>query len=824
MILKEENPAGLLFLPKNNSRITMNITTQNVAALSSLRFFRAYNFLIKGLLITLAIPFLSVFTQAQNLRGTVQDADNGNPITGATVAIRFSRGETAPILLATSPTGEFMFEKIRPGYYSVEITAIGYETQTITEVNVTAGKEQVLELALQHSTLQLSEVTIQGTPAGQRALLALGEIPLTRDQTLRFPAMFFDPARLAAAYPGVSQTDDGTNSLSIRGNSPSSVQWRLEGVDIVNPNHLPNAGTFSDRPAAASGGILMFSAQLLDNSSLLTGAMPAGYGDALGGIMDMNLRRGNNRQHEFTAQAGLVGLDLAAEGPLFDKPSTIKHQPTASYLVNYRYSTVGLLGQLGVSFGDEQINFQDFSFNLNLEGKRGGNWSVFGLGGLSENTFRHKTDSTQIKAYKDFFDIDFKSKTGVIGVSNWSPLWRNAWLKTSFAASEQTTERSSTTQTFVFRDSYDKIDESKISAALTFSQRLGPQFRWMAGVSGTKEQFTGRSVVFNIGQEIAYHDYLLTQPWTQIAWNSRRENTAVSLGLHSLFFPYAANKNRSSFEPRLSITQTLAKGHHLSISAGQYSQVAPLWLLSEDIDLLHASSIGMGYSWNVTNKWEIRTELFWQHQTDIGVDEDRSTPFSLLNEAEYRIYILKYLKYKGLGENKGIELSAERRFSDGWFLLANATLFDSRAQGSDGIWRDTRWNFKHLLNCTFGKEWQREKSPEKERTIGLNARAVWTGGLREMPIDRTASVAEQTTVFDSSNGFTEQSPDYFRLDLRVYWRKNLGNRRNSTFALDLQNLTNQLNRAYHYYDPYTNKIEQKYQLGTIPNFSWKLEF
>lgn len=824
-----------LHLPHKRNISAMTIATHIFSSLTCsftpkpIRFLKPYRFhgISRTCLLTLiaGVVFCAInLLSAQTLRGTVRDADNGDAVTGATVVLQFSRGGAAPISLATSPTGEFVFEKIRAGYYSVEISAKGFENQTIVEVFATSGKEQVLDIALRRSTAQLAEVTILATQPGRRALLPLGEIPLTRDQTMRFPAMFFDPARLAAAYPGVAQTDDGTNSLSIRGNSPAYVGWRLEGVDIVNPNHLPNAGTFSDRPAAASGGILMFSAQLLDNSSLLTGAMPAGYGDALGGIMDMNLRRGNNRQHEFTAQAGLVGLDLAAEGPLSRRSSTVDRQPSASYLVNYRYSTVGLLGQLGVSFGDEQINFQDLSFNLNFSGKRGGRWSLFGLGGLSENIFRHKTDTAEIKAYKDFFDIDFESKTGVLGVSNWFPLWENAWIKTTLAVSGQTSERVSVSPIFSQRGSFDNLDESKYSAAITFSQRLGRQFKLLAGVNGTQQKFRGESIVESLAQEIPSHNYFLAQPWSQITWNSENAKTTINLGLHSLFFPYADYKTRSSYEPRMSITQILAKNHRISLSAGKYSQVAPLWLLDDDIDLLRSWGAGLSYFGNFTNNWSFKTEFFWERQTNAGVDREQASSFSILNEMEYRIYLLKYLEYKGLGENKGIELSTERRLTNGWFLLANLTLLDSRYQGSDGVWRDTRWNVKQLTNLTLGKEWQREKRPGKERIIGLNLRGVWTGGIREAEIDLAASRNQRTTVYNGEDGFSNQYPDYFRIDLRVYWRKNLGNRRNSTFALDIQNVTGQQNLAYHYYDPYTDKIENKFQLGTIPNFSWRVEF
>lgn len=773
------------------------------------------------LVFALSFPLLS---DAQTLRGTVRDADHGEALTGATVALRYSRGEVSPLTLATSPAGEYVFEKIRPGYYTISFTAQGFESQTIVEVNVAAGKEQVLDIALRPSTNQLEEVTILAYQPGDRAPMPLGEIPLTRDQTLRFPAMFFDPGRLASAYPGVAQTDDGTNSLSIRGNSPASVRWRLEGVDIVNPNHLPNAGTFSDRPAAASGGVLMFSAQLLDNSSLLTGPMPAGYGDALGGVMDMNLRKGNNQQHEFTAQAGLVGLDLAAEGPLGPKGKS-------TYLANYRYSTVGLLGQLGVSFGDEQINFQDFSFNLHFDGLKGGRWSVFGLGGLSENIFRHKTDTAEIKSYKDFFDIDFQSKTGVLGVSNWSPLWKNAWVKMSLAASGQTTERSASSPAYLERSNSDDIQESKLSGSISYIQRLGRQIKASAGVNLTRQVFEATSLQNKAVLDATRHDYLLVQPWANVSWNSLNGKTSANLGLHNMTYknPYGGGNAGEGqvflAEPRVILTHLLAKSHRISASAGLYSQMVPQWVLQSAVSYTQSEKYSLAYQWLPSTVWSFKVEAFQQQvNRDFYSADSRTLGFSLLNVSEFLPQGYQQLIPLVTGSNSGLEFSAERRLMNGWFLLANTTLLKSRYKIGENKQLPSRWDIGHVANVTFGKEWQREKRPGKERTIGLNARGVWTGGVREPEINLIASMAERTTVYDETKGYFLQSADYFRLDLRVYWRKNLGNRRNSTFALDLQNLSGQQNLAYHYYDPYTNKIEEKFQLGTIPNFSWKLEF
>lgn len=766
---------------------------------------------------------LSIFSfpiAAQTLRGTVSDADNNRPVAGASATLL---GAMPPQNTVTDSAGTFVFQNLRPGYYRCEVKAESFENQTIVEIDVAAGKERVVAIALRRSSTALPVLTVTSNNPRLRPPLPLGEIPLTREQTLRFPATFFDPARLAMTYPGVANNDDQANGLNIRGNSPASVRWRLEGVDVVNPNHLTNAGTFSDRPTAAAGGVAMFSAQMLDNSSLLTGSFPAGYGDALGGIMDMNLRRGNSRQHEFTAQAGLIGLDLAAEGPLNGRRHTVEAGRQASYLANYRYSTVGLLGQMGISFGDEQIDFQDLSFKLNFQGKNGGEWSVFGLGGLSKNVFEHKTDSASIKQLKDFFDIDYQSKTGIIGLSNWSPLGKRGWVKITLAASAQSNERTavSFSEQYEEFDSSDELDESKISGSIAVAQRIHDQWRITAGVLLTRQYFKGASSEASMPPEIARHEYLASQPWANLAWNSRDEKTAVQIGLHSLIFP---PKDRITAEPRLTVAHALAPNQRLAFSGGLYSQIAPLWLPSNSLDLMRAWHTGLRYAWNLTSEWAFETELFWQRQTDVGVDAGEANTFSLLNENDYRLFSQKTFIYNGLGDNQGIEISAERYLADGWFALLNATFLGARYRGSDEVWRASRWDVGHILNLTGGKEWQRDKRPGRVNAFGINGRFGWSGGLRAMPVDVEASEDAGTTVFDDSAGFSVKQKDYFRLDLRVYWKRSLGNFRNSTFAMDFQNATMQENIAYQYWDPFTEKVETKKQLGLIPNISWRLEF
>ena len=772
----------------------------------------AFIFLILGLL-ALALP-----GNSQTLRGVVRNVDNGLPVSGARLTVQGQRVDEDLAEVRTDSAGQYVFGPLRPDYYLCRIEAKGFDRQMIAEINVVAGKERLLDIGLRRAAFQLPEIIIAADQPGRRPMQPLSEIPLTRDQTLRFPATFFDPARLAMAYPGVAQTDDGTNPMSIRGNSPATVRWRLEGVDVVNPNHLPNGGIFTDRPAAASGGVLMFSAQLLDNSALLTGAFPAGYGDAVSGVMDMHLRAGNDRQQEFTVQAGLIGLDVAAEGPLS------KRERAPSYLVNYRYSTVGLLSQMGVSFGDEQINFQDLSFNLHFPTKKGGSWSVFGMGGLSENIFRHKTDSAEIKLDKDRYDIDFKSKTGILGTSaNWR--WgQNTTAKFALVSSVQSNDWSKKLAQPEFFSILDQRDEYRVSSSMQLQHTRG-RFRLSEGLLLSLTYFDA-SIVHSdasLHTEVVgeHSDNLLWQPWINGAWTSGDGKWNVQAGVHTLI---DLNWGEVAIDPRVSVTMRLSPRQTLSLAGGIYSQSLPLWLQNLGERFIHSPQVALGHTWRPIEKVKVHSEIFFQYQNpypgSLGAGR-----VSLFNRPENILLVpFQYGSFSSEVRNYGFETGIEKTLQQGWFMLANLSLFDSRFRFQGGRWLNSRWNLGHLTNFTLGKEWTRDRDTEKVRTFGLNGRLVWTGGPRDARLDLDASAAAETTVFDESEGYTRQYADYFRIDLRAYWKRSLGDRRNSTFALDLQNVTMQKNVAYHYYDPFTEQVETKYQLGLIPNISWRLEF
>lgn len=181
---------------------------------------------------------------------------------------------------------------------------------------------------------------------------------LSTDEAFRYAGTRSDPSRMAQNFAGVSGTNDGRNDIIIRGNSPVGVLWRMDGIDIPNPNHFSTLG-------ATGGPVSILNINTLKNSDFLTSAFPAQYGNALAGVFDLKLRNGNNEKNEFIGQLGFNGFEFGAEGPL-------NKNSKASYLVNYRYSMVAALQSIGLNFGTGSATpyYQNSTFKINIPTKK----------------------------------------------------------------------------------------------------------------------------------------------------------------------------------------------------------------------------------------------------------------------------------------------------------------------------------------------------------------------------------------------------------------------------------------------------------------------
>ena len=247
-------------------------------------------------------------TLTQTVRGKIVDQESRTALPGANVIVLDANNLLGS---TTDVEGNFRIENVPVGRISLAITFIGYEDKVLPNILITSGKETVLDIQLKESLTMMEAIEIKSDKdkseiANEMALTSARGF--TVEETKRYAGSFNDPARMVSAYAGVDTDPSGNNSIIVRGNSPKGIQWRLEGIDIPNPNHFSDEG-------ATGGPINTLNSQMLANSEFYTGAFAPEFGNALSGVFDMRLRKGNNEQREYSFSLGALGTDASIEGP-----------------------------------------------------------------------------------------------------------------------------------------------------------------------------------------------------------------------------------------------------------------------------------------------------------------------------------------------------------------------------------------------------------------------------------------------------------------------------------------------------------------------------
>jgi len=763
---------------------------------------------------------------SQTVRGSLVDKDSHAPLWGASVVV----ANSSPLIgVLTDSSGNFKLANVPVGRHTLKITFIGYEDIVLPELLVSTGKETVLNLEMKEKVSSMKTVTINAEKIKDKAINTMATVSARSfniEETGRYAACINDPSRMAQSYAGVSSNGDESNEIIIRGNSPRGLLWRLEGIEIPNPNH------FSNGQGDSGGGVCMLSNSLLSNSDFFTGAFPAEYGNALSGVFDINLRKGNSEKHEYTFQLGVLGMEAAAEGP-FTKTGK------ASYLVSYRYSTLDFLYKIGLNVAGNIVpKYQDAQFNISLPTAKAGKFNLWGIGGTSNTANTPVSDSSKWEKYTDKLSYNDFQKMGVMGISHTLPFADNkTYLKTVFAFSG---ERNLSTEDTLNNDydlrplSRDTFDYyvSRISVLLNhkFSGKnvlrtglIYGNYNYSVSVKEL-DQNTGNFATFlNSKGNTGLAEYYLQ-------WQHRSsEDFTINSGVHTMYFLL---NNNYSIEPRLGFRWQFNKSMAVNGGLGLHSRIESIAnYMAEKIDLngnitkpnkktdfTRAFHAVLGYDFTIREDLRLKAESYYQYLFNVPVQDTAST-FSALNAVGG--FTNMTLVNKGLGCNYGIDMTLEKFFTRSYYFLVTTSLYESKYKASDGVWRNTFFDGNYIFNALGGKEFKTGRM--KNNIISLNSRIIWKGGNRLTPIDLQQSIAANSPVYNENAAFTVRGPDYFRIDFQISYRKNKP-KYSWLIALDFENITNRLNVYNEYYDTETRQIEKNYNLGILPILNCKVEF
>lgn len=775
-----------------------------------------------SLFLVIILSGVGVFAQelTQTLRGNIIDFDTKVPIIGARVVIE----NTDPLLGAvTDVNGDFKIEKVPVGRVAVTIKSSGYKEIHLPAVLVESGKEKILNIEMTEDIKTLNAVAVTATKEKGETINKMATVSaktFSVEETNRYAGSLNDPARMASGFAGVTGNPEGDNDIVVRGNSPRGILWRLEGIDIPNPNHFSDNGSTGGPISALNGSVLA-------NSDFFSGAFAPEYGNALSGVFDVKFRTGNNEKREYSFSAGVIGIDGTLEGPF-------KEGYRGSYLVNYRYSSIALLDKAGILDFDGIPIYQDAAVKLNFPTKKAGTFTFIGFGGVSHIDQTDQDDSTgQI-----FGRYNFGANLGVVGLKHTYIVNQKLYIKSYASASTSYNGGEGhflNTDSVLFLSEREGFTNNELKIQSIANYKMNPKNIFQVGGTLTHMRY-------NFFYEDDYDedgkmkriidsegDANLLQAFGSWKYRLSNELSFVS-GVHYTHF--LLNDN-FAVEPRLGMKWQMRPRHNFSAGFGLHSRLESnsTYLYNNlqengtyaypnrDLDLTKSAHFVVGYGFRINENLNLKTEAYYQHLYNVPMSKDTSFNYSMIN---YSAGIPGFeLENSGTGRNYGIELTLEKFFDKNYYFLVTGSLYKSLYTDVHGIERPTKYNANYATNFIGGKEFPFGKKGNK--TFGINTKVSFIGGNRYTPIDLEASQNAGYTILDWSKPYSNKGENIFFLNLGLTYRADM-KRASHSFKIDIQNLTNNQAIVSQWYNGRTNTIESSYQLSFIPNIIYTIKF
>ncbi|WP_207422646.1 TonB-dependent receptor [Desertivirga brevis] len=778
------------------------------------------------------ITFLSLVTGGKAVSQTLQvvkgqliDKETKAPVNNATVTVK----QIPNASTRSDERGFYQLEKIPLGRIDLRITKVGYTPVDLSDVQISAGKQTILNVEMEIALTMLKEITISGNkkaakerPLNDMALVSSRMFSV--EETQRYAGSVDDPSRAVAVYPGVQSGGAVDNQIIIRGNSSRGLLWRIAGMETYNPNHFSEEGS-------SFGGISMITSSVLANSDFSTGAFAPEYGNALSGIFDIRLRKGNPDKSEYNFQVGTLGIEAGAEGPFSAKSK-------ASYLLKYRYSSLSLAEKAGLL--SLAPSYQDLIFNMNFPVKRG-MVTFYGVGGDGTNNSPAEKDSTIWKENKyNRFSEKTNSKVAITGITYTHNI-RNGYIYSglSYNLSRNSYRGDSLSNDYIahLRDE-ERFTNSAVRFSSYLNYRLGNRNTIRLGGDVSLLNFNNY-VMVSIDSLRGEREVLLDRKGNSSyvqafgQWKFRPTNalTLVS-GLH--FLRYNLNGNYS-IEPRMSASLKVSANKSISAGYGLHSRLETpstyftqvtsasggTSLANKNLDLSKAHHLVMAYDWTLSSRVRFKAETYYQSLFDVPVGFNDEGTYSSINASGFN-YSGNQLFNQGKGKNYGLEFTVERFFNKGSYYMLTGSLFRSLYTDILGREHSTAFDRKYLITFAGGKEWQ--VGSRKNNVIQLNVKMVAGGPAHFTPVDLAQSKLKGYTVRDHQNPYSLKDAFYFKPDLKIAYKKNRTSSNWST-GLDILNVTGKTYMTGQWYDEEKQEVKNGYEaLGIFPNLFYRWEF
>lgn len=718
---------------------------------------------------------LQVAAQNGLISGQVKDKNTQENVIGATVKLLGTSIGTV-----TDTNGRFRFTAVPALTYNIEVSYIGYETNTIYNVVVSSGNEQVLTIEMVASTSNvLKEVTIKRDPFKHNAETPLSIQNLSAQEIKSNPGGNFDVSRVIQGFPGVGGTSGSVggyrNDLIIRGGAPNENVYYLDGIEVPVINHFATQGS-----AGGPTGIINLS--FIREVDLYTSAFPAKYDNPLSGVLQLQQRDANpdKVQHNFRLSATELAYSL--DGPINNK---------VSFEASARMSYLQFLFQaLQIPI---QPAYWDFQYKVNYKINKKLSFYTLAIGAIDKFNFLTPNNLTPENVYILHSNplINQWSYTNGYGLKKlidkgyWNLTFSRSMLHNELdkyldnqqpSAATQLLRIHSTESQNILRFDLNKYFDKWSYSYGAMAQYDGYTNEFMDQISNATLDSAGHvlrpAIILRSQSNIGFLKYGV---FGQIAGSyfNKRLNVSIGARMDANTFMTQGNNPLQQFSPRLSLSYEIVSAVKFNASFGRYFKAPTYTVLgytdsagnyaNKDIKYISCDHYVAGFEY--LPNWpgaRFTLEGFYKYYSNYPVS--LLDGISLANKGgDFNVLGDEPVSSVGNGKSYGVEFQFQQKFTKKLFVILSYTLYKSQFSNADGEYVAASWDNGHLLSFIGGYKFKRNYE------LGIKFR--YQGGAPYTPFDMAASQANYnvlgTGVYDYTKFNTLRLNAFNAMDVRI---------------------------------------------------------
>ena len=713
----------------------------------------------KILFVVLCMAVTVVYSQVQGtLSGKIIE-ENQSPLFGASVVL-----EGTSFGAITDENGQYIIPNIPPGTYTVKVSYLGFNAQTVFNFQIKSAGTPPLNFTLQEASESLDEVVLALSPITRPKETPLSTQSLSAVEIASYPGSNNDVVQVAQTLPGVSPSIGGfRNDLIIRGGAPNEVVYYLDGIEIPNINHFSTQGS-------AGGPVGMLNVSFISDVRLSASAFGAQYNNPLSGVLQFTQRDVNPEGFagNFRLSASEAALTLETPLSVNKENGTVKTDVLFSVRRSYLQFLFELIG-LPI-----RPDYWDYQYKLNHKIDAYNSLSFVGLGSIDKFTVALPEDPTPDQQ-ATFDQVPFiNQNSNTVGVT-----WKRRF-KDQSGYMEMSLSNNSLWNTYSeYNDNASQTDlrfqndalesETKLRLAVN---RFKKDWKWSHGFHLQRTFYENstdnRLAGFNYNTTLDFINYGI---FAQGSRDFFEDRLALSFGFRMDGDTFTKGSNLlKTFSPRVSASYSLAPSWKLNGTAGVYYKIPPYTMLgfqnsvqefiNQDLDYTRSTHLVLGVEKLLSPAARVSLEGFYKYYSDYPVSLEDGV--SMANKgAGFEVLGNEAIASVGDGKAYGLELLWQQKLTDRFFGIFSYTYFYSTFSGLDPeVFRPSVWDSRHLASFTTGY-----KLP---RNWEVSARNRFAAATPYVPTD----VAQTTQVYpqiilDYDRLGSDKLDPFNQLDIRI---------------------------------------------------------